>query len=44
MKCWDPECQNRAKKARSATTIFDRYGWALLDRRNMGVIDATTCI
>ena len=42
MKCMDPECQSRVKEEKKKkgdlARAFDAYGWALLDRRNMGVI------
>lgn len=48
MKCWDPDCKSRASKSRleqqgpHSSSPFDQCGWALLDRRNMSVIDPTS--
>ena len=46
MKCMDPECQSRVKEEKKKkgdlARAFDAYGWALLDRRNMGVITGST--
>lgn len=38
MKCWDPDCQSRVKNCTS-NGLFDRCGWALLDKNSMGIID-----
>ena len=49
MKCWDPDCQTRIKQSTShsgcasgGVSAFDSYGWALLDKKNMRIMDAGT--
>lgn len=37
LKCWDPDCR-RASKERGGNPVFDRFGWALLDKPNLAVI------
>lgn len=38
MKCWDPDCQVRTKDPKNRR-LFDIYGWALLDKNSMSIID-----
>lgn len=46
MKCWDPDCQTRVKQQNNSVSgagggVFDKYGWALLDKKNMKIMDAS---
>ncbi len=41
MKCWDPDCQARVKSS-NTEGIFDKCGWALLDKHSMGIIDRSS--